>query len=230
MTRLLVSVRDVAEALLAAEHGADLVDCKEPSAGALGALPTETVAAVVRAVRSRFPGRALSATVGDFAPDAVGPVLERVAAVAATGVDYVKVGVAPGAFALLDALRGCDATIVPVFIADAGLDAALLERACAAPFPALMLDTADKAAGRLFDVLDTPTLRRFVQAARAAGRWSGLAGALRLEHAARVAALGADFAGFRTAACAERRTGALDAARVRALRAALQAQTVAAAA
>jgi len=230
MTRLLVSVRDVAEALLAAEHGADLVDCKEPSAGALGALPTETVAAVVRAVRSRFPGRSLSATVGDFAPDAVGPVLERVAAVAATGVDYVKVGVAPGAFALLDALRGCDATIVPVFIADAGLDAALLERACAAPFPALMLDTADKSAGSLFDVLDTPTLRRFVQAARAAGRWSGLAGALRLEDAARVAVLGADFAGFRTAACAERRTGALDAARVRALRAALQAQTVAAAA
>jgi len=108
MTRLLVSVRDVAEALLAAEHGADLVDCKEPSAGALGALPVETIAAVVRAVRSRFPGRTLSATVGDFAPDAVGPVLERVAAVAATGVDYVKVGVAPGAFALLDALRKAD--------------------------------------------------------------------------------------------------------------------------
>jgi len=225
MTRLLVSVRDVAEALLAAEHGADLVDCKEPSAGALGALPVETIAAVVRAVRSRFPGRTLSATVGDFAPGAVDPVMERVAAVAATGVDYVKVGVAPGAFALLDALRGCDAAVVPVFIADAGLDPALLERACAAPFPALMLDTADKSAGSLFDVLDTPTLRRFVQAARAAGRWSGLAGALRLEDAARVAVLGADFAGFRTAACAERRTGMLDAARVRALRVALHGET-----
>ena len=225
MTRLLVSVRDVAEALLAAEHGADLVDCKEPSAGALGALPVETIAAVVRADRSRFPGRTLSATVGDFAPGAVDPVMERVAAVAATGVDYVKVGVAPGAFALLDALRGCDAAVVPVFIADAGLDPALLERACAAPFPALMLDTADKSAGSLFDVLDTPTLRRFVQAARAAGRWSGLAGALRLEDAARVAVLGADFAGFRTAACAERRTGMLDAARVRALRVALHGET-----
>lgn len=229
MTRLLVSVRDVAEALLAAEHGADLVDCKEPSAGALGALPTETIAAVVRAVRARFPGRALSATVGDFAPDAVDPVLERVAAVAATGVDYVKVGVSPGAFALLDALRACDAAIVPVFIADAGLDAALLERACAVPFPALMLDTADKAAGSLFDVLDGPTLRRFVHAAHAAGRWSGLAGALRLEHAARVAALGADFAGFRTAACAGRRTGMLDGGRVQALRAALQVEAAAAA-
>ena len=225
MTRLLVSVRDVAEALLAAEHGADLVDCKEPSAGALGALPVETIAAVVRAVRSRFPGRTLSATVGDFAPGAVDPVMERVAAVAATGVDYVKVGVAPGAFALLEALRGCDAAVVPVFIADAGLDPALLERACAAPFPALMLDTADKSAGSLFDVLDTPTLRRFVQAARAAGRWSGLAGALRLEDAARVAVLGGDFAGFRTAACAERRTGMLDAARVRALRVALHGET-----
>ena len=229
MTRLLVSVRDVAEARVAAEHGADLVDCKEPRAGALGALPVDTIAAIVAAVRARFPGRRLSATVGDFAPDAVAPVLERVAAVAATGVDYVKVGLAPGAFALLEALRASEAAIVPVFIADDGLDGALVERACAAPFPAVMLDTAGKAGGSLFERLDAASLRRFVATARAAGRWSGVAGALRLEHAAQAAALGADFAGFRTAACADGRTGTLDGARVRALREALQGETARAA-
>lgn len=229
MTRLLVSVRDVAEAQCAAAHGADLVDCKEPRAGALGALPVETIAAVVRAVRALGPGRRLSATVGDFAPDAVAPVLERVAAVAATGVDYVKVGLAPGAFELLDALRASQAAIVPVFIADDGLDWALIERARAARFPALMLDTAGKSAGSLFERVDTDALRRFVHGARAAGCLSGLAGALRLEQAARVAAFGADFAGFRTAACAGGRTGTLDAARVRRLAEALRGEAAAAA-
>ena len=39
MTRLLVSVRSVDEALVAAAGGADFIDLKEPSQGALGGLP-----------------------------------------------------------------------------------------------------------------------------------------------------------------------------------------------
>ena len=136
--KLLVSVRSVEEALLAADAGADFIDCKEPHAGALGALPIETLSAVVAALRTRHPGRPISATVGDFPADARSAVLERVAATAACGVDYVKVGVLPGAQVLLDALARCDAAVVPVFIADAGLDEALLARACEHDFPALM--------------------------------------------------------------------------------------------
>ena len=232
MMRMLVSVRDVPEALLAAQGGADFIDLKEPRRGALGGLDVGTIAAIVHALRAHGSRLLISATIGDLPMTDVDAILGRVDAVAGCGVDYVKVGIERDAQAtrVLDALAGSGHAIVPVFIGDRGLDFETIQHACALSFPGLMVDTADKAAGSLFDVLDTPTLRRFVQAARAAGRWSGLAGALRLEHAARVAALGADFAGFRTAACAERRTGALDAARVRALRAALQAQTVAAAA
>ena len=40
MMRMLVSVRDVPEALLAAHGGADFIDLKEPRAGALGGLPS----------------------------------------------------------------------------------------------------------------------------------------------------------------------------------------------
>ncbi len=50
--RLLVSVRSVDEARLAAAAGADFIDLKEPSAGALGALPLATVRAVVGVARS----------------------------------------------------------------------------------------------------------------------------------------------------------------------------------
>lgn len=220
--RLLVSVRSVDEALLAATAGADFIDCKEPRAGALGALPLETTRAVVAALRERHPGRPVSATIGDlFAGEDAQAVLERVAATDACGVDYVKVGIARGATALLDALASSGAPVVPVFIADQGLDAALLARACAAPFPALMLDTADKRRGSLFDVLEPAALRRFIFNVRAAGKLSGLAGALRTEHLPGLARLAPDFAGFRSAVCDGARTGALSSARLRALRARL---------
>lgn len=219
--KLLVSVRSVAEARIAAAGGADYIDCKEPGAGALGALPLDTIRAIV----GTLPRHLVSATVGDFAPDAVAPVLERVAATAACGVDLVKVGLAPGASALLEALAACDAAIVPVFIADAGLDWGLLARACALPFAAVMLDTQDKASGSLFDVASEPALRRFVAEARAARKPCGLAGALRLAHLPRLRELAPDFAGFRSAVCAGARTAALDAGLVTALRARLDASS-----
>ena len=215
--KLLVSVRSVAEARIAAAGGADYIDCKEPSAGALGALPLETIGAIVEAL----PGHLVSATVGDFAPQDVAPVLDRVAATAACGVDLVKVGIAPGAAALLEALAAVDAAIVPVFIADQGLDHGLLARACALPFAAVMLDTQDKASGSLFDVASATQLRRFVALARAAGKPCGLAGALRLAHLPRLRDIAPDFAGFRSAVCAVSRASALDENRLSLLRTAL---------
>lgn len=213
--KLLVSVRSAAEALDAAEAGADFIDLKEPRAGALGALPLDTVREVVAVLRARYPGCHISATVGDFAAEEVEPVVDRARATAACGVDYVKVGIAPGATGLLSALAELDAAIVPVFIVDEGLDDTLLAQAGALPFPAVMLDTAHKTRGSLFDAVPEHRLRDFVEAARARCQLSGLAGALRAEHVPALQALSPDFAGFRSAVCAGTRTGALDAGRVR---------------
>lgn len=218
--RLLVSVRDVDEALAAAAAGADFIDLKEPQAGALGALPLATIAAVVAALRGGPVHRPISATVGECRDTA--ELLERVAATAACGVDYVKVGVTPGQHARLDALAVCGHAVVPVFIADHGLDAALLARAGALAFPALMLDTDDKLSGSLFDVASEAQLQRFVTQVRRGGKLCGLAGALRFEHLPRLQAIAPDFAGFRSAVCSGARTATLDPQRVRALREQLQ--------
>lgn len=216
--KLLVSVRDTAEALAAAEAGADFIDLKDPYAGALGALPLETIRAVVALLRTRHPGTPVSATVGDFPDDAIAPVLERVALTAACGVDYVKVGIALGAHALLEALAACDAPVVPVFIADTRIDEALVQRACKLPFAALMLDTQDKLAGSLLARCSEASLRRFVTLARAHAKLSGLAGALRAADLDLLRTIGPDFAGFRSAVCSGARTSELDAGRVRSLR------------
>ncbi len=212
MTKMLVSVRDVAEALLAAGGGADFIDLKEPRAGALGGLPVATIAAVVAALRNGGIRLPLSATIGDLPMRPLAPVLAQVHAVAACGVDYVKVGItrSAGAAPLLRALADCGHPVVPVFIADRGLDADAVQLACSLAFPALMVDTADKRAGSLFDLIGAAELRGFVQAVRAAGAMAGLAGALRMQHLPALRELAPDFAGFRSAVCDGDRAAALD--------------------
>jgi uncharacterized protein (UPF0264 family) len=210
--RLLVSVRNIEEALLAAAGGADFIDLKEPGQGALGGLPTETIRAVVAALRERGIALPISATIGDLPMGDLGAILARVEAVGACGVDYVKVGIErePGAGAVLFALANCGRPVVPVFIADRGLDQHAVARARTLGFPALMLDTAEKRAGSLFDALGIEVLQGFVFATRKAGVLVGLAGALRAAHADALAELAPDFAGFRSAVCRGERSDALD--------------------
>ncbi len=219
--KLLVSVRNVDEALAVAAHGADFIDLKEPSNGALGGLPVAVIVQIMQALRTAGVGLPISATVGDLPMHELARIQDQVRAVAACGVTYVKVGVEAGAGAhqLLDWLARCGHAVVPVFIADRGVDHALLAHALALGFPGVMADTADKLAGSLFDAVPAPDLERFVATARHAGCMVGLAGALRLQHLPALARLAPDFAGFRSAVCVQgERAGDLDAQRVAALR------------
>ena len=260
--RMLVSVRDVAEAQEALRAGVDFIDLKEPAAGALGGLALPLIRDVVAALRAGGGAEAwvrpgaecsggcgcggdgaggvigsasaahgagahapmISATIGDLPPDAIDDIRVRALAVAACGVDLVKVGV-PGrgtaACAALEALAALPLAIVPVLIADDGLDAAVIDAACVPAFAAVMADTQAKRAGSLLELLGTDALAAFIGRAHAAGRMVGLAGALRLADLPQLARLGPDFAGFRSAVCDGRREGRLDPARLQALRAAI---------
>ncbi len=216
--RLLVSVRNLDEARLAAAAGVDFIDLKEPSAGALGSLPDAVAREIVPWLREHAPKALISATTGDLPSAPLGAVLARVDAVAASGVDYVKVGIdqQPGALALLDALAAHPAAIVPVLLADAGVNRAQVARALALRrFPALMLDTAAKGQGSLLDRVDAAALAQFIAMVQHEGRClAGLAGALRQDELPALRSLAPDFAGFRSAVCAGDRSGALDPARL----------------
>ncbi|PKO55450.1 MAG: hypothetical protein CVU28_06395 [Betaproteobacteria bacterium HGW-Betaproteobacteria-21] len=214
MIAMLASVRTVDEALIAAAAGAGFIDLKEPRSGALGGLRPARIGEIVGALRKAHPGLPISATIGDHTADEVDAIMTRVAEVGDCGVDYVKVGIVGASLrarnALLSRLAAAPWAVVPVFIADRGLDFEAIEAACALPFPALMIDTEDKDAGSLFDCVPAATLAHFVHRVRAAGKLAGLSGALRLHHLPQLLALAPDFAGFRGALCGGTRTGALE--------------------
>jgi uncharacterized protein (UPF0264 family) len=85
MTRLLVSVRDAAEAVDAVAAGADLIDIKEPRAGSLGAAAPETIAEIIRVVAGRRP---LSVALGELATGFVDSHL------VALEIQFAKLGLA----------------------------------------------------------------------------------------------------------------------------------------
>jgi uncharacterized protein (UPF0264 family) len=223
MIRLLTSVRDLDEAREAAAAGADFIDMKEPRAGALGALPARRVEAIVHELRFTHPGVPTSATIGDLRPGDHAAIEHHANVIGQCGVDYVKAGVPPGPHAreTLRRMRALPWNMVPVLLADDGLDLSLVEYACASGFPAVMADTARKKHGSLFHCVSLAVLDQMVQIARAHEVMVGLAGALRLPDVPRLRALGPDFAGFRTAVCTGARTGRLAPSRVRELRAQL---------
>lgn len=226
--KALVSVRNVAEALMAARAGVAFIDLKEPSQGALGGLDIATLSEVVAALRRERSGVLISATIGDFEPHALEAITAQIRRVAACGVDHVKVGVQAGAAALalvgqLAALQREGHSLVPVLIADQGVPDELVRQVARGGFAAAMLDTQDKRAGSLLDLTSAEVLSHFVGRVQAGGTLAGLSGALRLAHLPALAALAPDFAGFRSAVCHNSREAALDADLLRQLLAAMAA-------
>ncbi|MEO8716366.1 MAG: (5-formylfuran-3-yl)methyl phosphate synthase [Acetobacteraceae bacterium] len=220
MTRMLASVTGPAEAEVALAGGADIIDLKDPSRGALGAVEARTVRETVEAIAGRS---AVSAVTGDL-PMQPDYVLAAAREMAGTGVDYVKIGIFAGGDA-----RGCiralasvaaRTRLVAVLFADRAPDFSLLGSLAEARFAGAMLDTQNKSNGRLLRHMDVPQLQHFVASCRSAGLMAGLAGSLEAPDIPRLLVLDPDLLGFRGALCGPGgRTAGLDLGRVEVIRA-----------
>ena len=202
MSMMLASVSDVSEARLALACGVDWIDVKDPRSGALGALGTDYVRAIVELIDGRLP---VSATIGDCW-DSPEVIPGRVARVAETGVDYVKVGInlrqvdarlAAGVQRLIDFNCG----LIAVCRAEQPPHLADIEALFTCGVAGIMLDTADKSGPPLTGLLDPAALKAFVSAGRERGLLTGLAGRLQLADIPTVMSAGADYMGFRSALC-----------------------------
>jgi len=211
LTRLLVSVANDVEAVMAAEQGAHLIDAKDPSRGALGALPLAAIEAIRRAVPHPIE---TSAVAGD--DEDIARLVSSALEIARTGMSFVKLGLGKSLAqtgpigSLGNRLKG-QGRFVAVLFADEEPRPSLVSDLRHAGFIGAMLDTRNKRAGRLRDILAPSQLSGFVNACRDEGMMCGLAGSLRIDDIPALAVLGPDYLGFRGGLCVSRdRSGALD--------------------
>lgn len=211
MTKMLTSVTGAEEALIALAAGADIIDLKNPKAGALGAVTLDTIRTTIKAVNDRKP---VSAVCGDL-PMEPELIRQKVEEIAATGVSYVKVGFFPStkaeACAAALAQLAKSTKIIVVLFADLAPDFGLLDIFARHGFHGVMVDTADKSRGRLLDHLPPEQIPAFISRAKENGLMCGLAGSLEPPDVPRLLPFAPDFLGFRSALCSEaNRTGQID--------------------
>ncbi len=219
MTQILISVTSIAEAQLALDNGADIIDLKDPSAGALGALPLPLIQEIVSHVNGR---KLVSATIGDsiMQPDLI---LQSVALLAATKVDYIKIGFFETVDfqPCLDALQTVTQNgikLIAVLFAEYKYPEGLLDLIKKAGFIGVMLDTASKNGRTFLDHYSVKEREEFARKVLALGLTFGLAGSLKLEHIAIVKALNPTYIGFRGGVCNNnQRQLAIDAEKIRAI-------------
>jgi (5-formylfuran-3-yl)methyl phosphate synthase len=231
--QLLVSVRSPLEALSALEGGADIIDAKEPDAGALGAVSLETFGSIVERVAGRVP---VSAALGEARDGSA--IDDLVQAFARAGATFVKIGFAgvdrqdDVIASIADARRGAADTktaVVAVAYADyQRVDSLrpdlIAEGAAAGVAQGVLLDTCDKDGPGLLQLVAEGWLREWVDRAQSAGLFVALAGQLRAPDLTAIQACHADIVGVRGAVCDGGRIGTISAERVHLLSATLRAR------
>lgn len=199
--------------------GVDIIDLKNPAAGALGALDHVLVNDIVQAVNHRST---LSATIGDL-PMQAGLIVDATKSMLETGVDIVKIGFFGQSqhAECLDALRTLTlgSKLIAVLFADESPDLRLLPEIAQAGFYGVMLDTANKSHGHLQTHLNLNSLNRFVSMAKNLGLEAGLAGSLQMSHILDLSKTHPSYLGFRGALCDKaQRTSNLEPDKVRAIK------------
>jgi uncharacterized protein (UPF0264 family) len=222
MTGLLVSVRSPEEAEIALAGGADLIDVKEPSRGALGPADPQTWSAIHRVVRRRKPA---SVALGELLDEGI----ERLARECG-GFAFAKIGLA-GCHEQVGWLKRWQQVVqslpvgtspVPVAYADWPAARGHSPRVVVAiaqwsPARLALIDTFDKRAGNLLAHLDRDYLADLAREAAEADVSLVLAGSLDGEAIRRLLPLRPQYFGVRGAACNGGRNEAIVLARVKSL-------------
>ena len=213
ITKWLASVESLEEAKSLVEQLPHILDMKNPSEGALGALNHQTVTEIVNWINK---GCLCSATVGDL-PMQAEITSAAIRNMAETGVDYVKIGLfdEPGLIQCIQQLeptiKSLSTPVIAVIFADQLPQQKLIPLLAKSGFAGVMLDTARKDGQGLLNHLSVEVLQQFVVEAKSAGMLCGLAGALRIEDIETLSPLQPDYLGFRSALCQQhRRTNRLD--------------------
>jgi uncharacterized protein (UPF0264 family) len=220
-TRLLVSVRNLAEALLARAADVDLIDVKEPRLGSLAAaLPVD-----LQEIASELPqGTPLSAALGELYGEHLRP------AQLPPAFRFGKIGLAHAASSdwqhcLLQYHRQFHTATKPVAVIYADYSAcrapapeSILQFAAEQNMKAVLIDTYFKDGQTVLDVLSQQRLSELLQKAREAQMTSVLAGSLSKAELTTALQLHPDYVAVRGAVCEHDRQSEISARKIREFR------------
>jgi len=218
-TKLLISVRDAAEAAVVLEAGVDWIDLKEPHAGSLGRPSLKVAQDVAKLLRTHPQRSAALGELGDLdkCDFESGPDLQSgPAASFARLFPVLKMGLSGCKASKPDwqtrfkslalALRNRGAELIPVAYADAATCSApdlgeVLQVAQQLTSSHLLIDTFTKDGSSLLDWLPLETLRTTIASARQFQCGIVLAGSLRLDDARQLLPLNPAALAIRGAVC-----------------------------
>ncbi len=220
--KVLVSPKNIDEAIEALEGGADIIDVKNPIEGSLGANFPWVIKSVAELVKKH--GREISATTGDM-PFKPGTASLAALGAAVAGADYIKVGLygvknKEEAYEMMSAvvkavkdydpnkkvvaagygdhyrINAVSPLDLPEIVAEAGVDI-------------VMVDTAIKDGTTLFDHMKVEDVKTFVNMAHDNGLMCALAGNLGWQHMDLLKSLKPDIIGVRTMVCENGRNSSI---------------------
>lgn len=233
--QLLVSVRNVNEARAALAGGADVVDVKEPTSGALGRA-SATVMQDIAAVVGGSPGIPCSVALGELLELPGGD--DRL--LVPDTVRWVKLGLSgcadqPSWLPMwADVRRRLNRNVGWIAVVYADVDAArspamreVLDAAMSTGCAGLLIDTFTKSGGSLLDFCSLNELQDIVTCGQHAGLKVALAGRVQLRDVPALVGLQPDLIAVRSAVCRQNdRLSAVDAEAVRIFRNAMRAASV----
>ena len=211
MTQLLVSVKNSEEAMLVLAAGVDIIDLKDPSMGALGALDLAATKEIVCLVNgqkqlcaTQVSATQVSATVGEH-HSCVNALMADIRTRVDTGVDIIKIAVSdlfkqPDFYEEISVFTKLDVKIVAVFFADEEINLNLLPTLKNAGFYGAMLDTKNKQYD-LLHVQQQDNLCLFTQRCHYYQLTSGLAGSLQPQYIDLLMEINPTYIGFRGGLC-----------------------------
>jgi (5-formylfuran-3-yl)methyl phosphate synthase len=210
VTKLLVSVNNVEEALMAWQAGVDVIDLKDPSVGALGALDaqmTQEIATQIDLSRQKTPTQntLLSATIGEnHANNTI--LLNAIIEKSAAGIQLIKIAV--NSYFDDDMFLSEIKTLInlhhlkliAVFYAEKTIDYKLITRLASIDFFGVMIDTENKS-NSLISHMKKFDLEEIVNLCKKYGLVVGVAGSLKPQNIETLVKFKPTYIGFRSGIC-----------------------------
>ncbi len=201
MTQLLISVKNVKETLIALDAGVDIIDLKDPSNGALGALDLITSKHILQATSG---AAIVSATAGEHHAS-VSDLIFNIKTRVELGADIIKIAVSALFYEADFLIEIAKLTyegvkIVAVFFADESIDLSLLKKIKQMGFFGAMLDTKSKQQN-LLHVQTESELQIFRQKCKQLQLQCGFAGSLKSQDIVHLMKFKPTYIGFRGGVC-----------------------------